>query len=359
MIDVRKLEELKDQGFLTARRHPELPLTIWDYTPKAQYERMWTPETKMCRGLVLDDDGVIVARPFPKFFNLEEEDQNTIDWKDTFLVTEKMDGSLGIAFRYDKHLVFSTRGSFVSDQAIRMKDIWDRKYKEKSYLIQEGVTYLFEIVYPGNRIVVNYGDTEDLFYITTIINSSGEDLCLGQPPNGFRGVKMYREWMNKADLDKLLREQEQDENREGVVVTFPRDHQPSFRVKIKLEEYVRLHRLVTQVSNKSIWEMLSTGKPIDEILDRVPDEFYNWVKSVVNGLQNSYRIVEDMAKGELMQVTHFPTRKDQAVWLDRHCPAPYKPIVFCMLDGKDYSKHIWKMVRPEYCRPYKVDEDAV
>jgi hypothetical protein len=43
----------------------------------------------MCRGLVTDSNGIIMARPFPKFFNIEEEKHaSTAD----FEVFEKLDG---------------------------------------------------------------------------------------------------------------------------------------------------------------------------------------------------------------------------------------------------------------------------
>lgn len=49
-------------------RHPTLPLTVYNYTNSCQYTRAWTPVTTAARGLVVDDAGNVIARPWAKFF---------------------------------------------------------------------------------------------------------------------------------------------------------------------------------------------------------------------------------------------------------------------------------------------------
>ena len=63
------LEKYHKEGLLYKQVHPSLPLTIWNYTEKVQYEGLWDDITLMSRGLVTDDKGNVVARPFKKFFN--------------------------------------------------------------------------------------------------------------------------------------------------------------------------------------------------------------------------------------------------------------------------------------------------
>ena len=70
----------------------------------------------------------------------------------------------------------------------------------------------------------------------------------------------------------------------------------NYRLKVKFEEYTRIHRIVTQVSSLSIWEYLKSGEPLDEILERVPDEFYNWVKNTKNELEAEFSEIEEQAK---------------------------------------------------------------
>jgi RNA ligase len=118
------LDGLVEEGWLISQEHPTLDLTIYNYSQKTQFESNWTEWTLMCRGLVVNSKGDIVARPFSKFFNWEEV-ANTIPASGSYEVYEKMDGSLGIFFWYADektetlHPVFASRGSFTSDQAVK------------------------------------------------------------------------------------------------------------------------------------------------------------------------------------------------------------------------------------------------
>jgi len=167
--------------------HPTLPLTIWNYTEKVQYEGLWDEVTLMCRGLVTDSEGTIIARPFRKFFNMEEGKHTATS---EFEVYEKMDGSLGIFFYYEGNPVFATRGSFTSDQAIKGREILN-KYNWQ-YGTYEGYTYLFEIIYPENRVVVNYNGLEELIVLGVIETSTGKECKYSEMENeGFVLVKKY------------------------------------------------------------------------------------------------------------------------------------------------------------------------
>ena len=110
------LEKYYNEGLLYKQVHPTLPLTIWNYNEKVQYENLWDDITLMCRGLVTDDNGNVVARPFKKFFNLSEQKHSATE---KFDVYDKLDGSLGIFFYYNGGWIMATRGSFTSDQAVK------------------------------------------------------------------------------------------------------------------------------------------------------------------------------------------------------------------------------------------------
>lgn len=144
-----RLDQLVDEGWLISQVHPTLDLTIYNYSQKTQYESYWTPETLMCRGLVMNSAGKVVARPFGKFFNSSEHAPEEIP-ELPFEVYEKMDGSLGIFFWYSNesglYPVFASRGSFTSDQAVKGWEMLQKlPYRELAY----GHTHMFEIIY-GN-----------------------------------------------------------------------------------------------------------------------------------------------------------------------------------------------------------------
>ncbi|MCU0391918.1 MAG: hypothetical protein MUE81_12430 [Thermoflexibacter sp.] len=63
-MEIQFLHQLIDEGYIYAQQHPDSELTIYNYSPKAQYERVWNEWTLLCRGLIMDRDYQIIARPF-------------------------------------------------------------------------------------------------------------------------------------------------------------------------------------------------------------------------------------------------------------------------------------------------------
>ena len=120
-IDLNILNKYIEDGWIIKNDHPSLDISIYNYSPSAQYENKWDDVIRMCRGLVLDKEGNVVAKTFPKFHNMEEHDPKDIP-NEPFDVYEKYDGSLGIVFFYKGEWHVATRGSFISDQAVKGKE---------------------------------------------------------------------------------------------------------------------------------------------------------------------------------------------------------------------------------------------
>ena len=339
-INFDEVRRLVKEGFITARKHPTEPLWIYNYTPKAQYERVWTSETIQCRGLIADDRDIIVSRPFGKFFNLEELDGKIPS--SPFAVYDKMDGSLCISYQEsERPFKLATRGSFESEQAGWANEILQSKYAGVR-LETERFTYLWELIDPRNRIVVDYGKTADLILLAIIETATGEERDIDGADLPFPRPKKY----GFQTLDEIVKG-EQDDEREGFVLKF----QTNERIKFKFTEYKRLHKLLTQVSSKSIWESLRDGKPLDEILDRVPDEFFRWVRRTKASLEQQYEAREALAKAEFRDLGD---RKENALYYTKMCKSS-PSILFNMLDGKKYDQVIWKMLRPKFEKPFRED----
>lgn len=336
-INLPELQSLIAQKYISVQKHPQAELYIYNYTPKVQYERFWNEYTLLCRGLILDAAGKIIARPFPKFFNLEEHSPEQIP-NEPFDVYEKLDGSLGILYWLHDEPFIATRGSFDSEQARQATRFLYEKYAHSIPFLQKEHTYLFEIIYPANRIVVDYGEKQELILLTILDNKTGRDLPLEDI--GFPMVKRYDGLHDIRQLRKLAAA-----NQEGFVVRF----KSGFRVKVKFEEYVRLHRILTGVSNQLIWEMLKENKPLDEMLDRVPDEFYQWVKYTREKLLADFSAIENQCKQDFRMLED---RKATALYF---LTCAYPSVLFAMLDGKDDHPAIWKMIKPRHEKPFKTE----
>ncbi len=397
------LEKYHKDGLLHKQTHPTLDLTIWNYSPKVQYERLWDDITLQCRGLVTNSKGVIVARPFKKFFNYEEHKPEDIPNED-YVVYEKMDGSLGILFYYEEELtderryniwfnnnyetgmerffnpndlpdfdnpyyeptpkkkgewILSTRGSFTSPQAIKGKEILDR---HDISAWRKTNTYLFEIIYPENRIVVDYKGEEKLVVLGAIHTDTGEEVpdssLFWLQDSGFEIVTTYKTWGETYDLLK----EEISKDREGYVIKFKN----GFRMKIKGDEYVRLHKILTNISNRDIWEYLKDNKPFDELLEKVPDEFNDWVKTTIRDLKYAcFQLRETAGKlhdgfryGKFNDRDPEPSKKEFAEFVMKQQEVLHA-IMFAMWNGNNEKVDdiIWKIVKPTYSKPFKKDEN--
>ena len=319
------IQDAIDQGFVSKRKHPDADLWILNYTARTQYERVWNETTRACRGLIVDGSGNVVARPFEKFFNIGEHDSLPAE---PFEVYEKLDGSLGIMYWLGDTPFIATRGSFDSDQAQIATAMLRGKYAGCARNLHRSATHLFEIIYPENRIVVDYGDRSELVLLASLDTESGRDLRLRDV-----GFPIAHRYNGITALDQLSRE---GTNREGYVLRF----EGGLRVKVKLDEYVRLHKIITGVSARTIWEHLSGGQGMDEMLDVLPDEFHAWATETAADLLGQYNRIEAACRDQFIPRA---TRKESALYFQQ-CAHP--SVLFAMLDDKDYSEIIWKMIRP-------------
>lgn len=361
-VDLAEMRRLESERLISINKHEKYPLLIFNYTPVCQYTKTWTDLTRMCRGLITDLEGNIVCKPFPKFFNIgEHEDPNSklpkLNWDQPFTCTKKEDGSLGILYPTPEGYKIATRGSFTSDQAIKAIEIFYKKgYDKHNY--SKVLTYLFEIVYPANRIVVDYGEMEDLILLEILDTETGYATSWERTAETAKaiGCPMVDYMALSAENIQRLNEYYNETNgskEEGLVIRF----NDGMRVKVKYEEYVRLHRLITGCSSKTIWEHLKNNQSLEELLDRVPDEFYDWVKATSEDLQRQYKEIERDCQYDFGWIfgLHGKTRKEFAENVQKH---RYKGILFAILDKKDVAPIIWRLLKPAYSKPFHQDIDA-
>lgn len=325
-IDFDEIRRLSVGGYISIQAHPTADLHIYNYTPKAQCEHFWTPETRACRGLIADGNDRIVARPFEKFFNIEEHSHLP---DEPFKVFEKMDGSLGIVYWVGGEPCVATRGSFVSCQAIAATRMLREQYDPSQ--LNPDWTYLVEIIYPDNRIVVDYSGEKSLTLLACIHTASGEEM-IGIPDVGLPKVRQY------DGLDIAAIRSVNDENREGFVIRFD----GGLRVKVKTEWYKRLHKLLAGASEHRIWRHMRDGT-LDEAASGAPGELVEWILEIESQLNDRF---EDVKQTCLCDFHQCPAgdRKAKAAFF-MACQYPH--ILFQMLDGKDYSKAIFDIIEPK------------
>ena len=325
--------EWKSLGDVSVEREGDL--LIFNYTAKAQYEGRWNFFERVSRGLIVNAaTGEIAARAFDKFFNwLQDGEKSNAR---ILSITEKMDGSLGILFRVNGEYRISTRGSFHSDQAV-----WATKFLHAhTHLdgLPDELTLLFEIIYPENRVIVDYQEREELVLIAARNRFTGD--CLPFSPDlerlaakyGFPTPKVY----TFRDIGEILaRLKTMDKDEEGFVVEFS-DGQ---RFKFKGDKYLELHRLVFSLSFKNTLQAVATHQA-ESIRAQIPDEFLadfnGWVKEIE---ETRERIKREAA--DVFAQAPKDTRKDFAVWV-MSTRKDISSYLFALLDGHDLEPIIYK-----------------
>ena len=287
MIDLTPYDELVDQGYL--KRVEFGDLVLYNYTPRCMFEQNWNAYTLRCRGIIFTKEGELVAKPFPKFFNLEEhlKDKGFKLPNLPYEIFDKVDGSLGILYWYQKIPRIATRGSFTSAQA-QLATTMLNNYPNLNKL--KHLTLLFEIVYPENRVnegarlVVDYGSTKDLILLAGYrldgLELTYDELTEIHKEYGFPLVTKYNMTLEEAiAMQKTLPVQQ-----EGFVIRFKN----GFRIKIKGQEYLRMSKILNSITPLFIWEHLVDGALPKDFLMGVPEEIRDDVLKLQDRLLNQY-----------------------------------------------------------------------
>lgn len=309
-------------------------LVQFNYSHEAQYANRWNMFEQLSRGLIINKhSGEIVARPFDKFFNWMQDGRYSSG--DIVSISEKMDGSLGILYRYNGEYRIATRGSLESHQAIRATRMLS-KYP-LSYVPDE-YTLIFEIIYPENRIVVNYEDTEELFLLAARNRHTGayvteNELWYIANLNGFLLPKKYENFSRVEDIiDTLV---SLSHNEEGYVVEFS-DGQ---RFKFKGDEYLKVHKIIYGLSFKNVLEMhRSTPDAIEKIRETIPDELLKDFEEWCDYINATYLNILNTTK-EIFSKSPKTSRKEFALHVIKNYE-PYSHILFAFYDKKNNIREI-------------------
>ena len=339
-IDINDLNNLIEYGMINEIHHPSVNLTMYNYSKECQAEKVWCDTTKKCRGLIVDNDNNIVARPMPKFFNYEEfEQEGSLDMipsNESFEVYDKMDGSLGILYWIGNTPYITTKGSFDSEQGKHATHILHTKYRDVWGSLNKKLTYMFEIIYPGDPHIVRYGDIDDIFLLAVFdIENVDVEYDIKEYEGIFPLVKKFdgvKDWSRvREDIDGT--------NREGFVVKF----ESGFRLKMKYEEFLKLHYLRHNLTRKRILQYLieDDTAPLQEAWALLDEESRIHFDGIINDLNDRFKNIWNICDDEKVGVV-FATRKENAEYIKK---CAYPSILFAMVFGGPVDQLIWKRVK--------------
>jgi RNA ligase len=396
LLDEIELNDMIKEKRINKQVHKDLPISIYNYSNRAQFLGKWSKAERVCRGLIVEDaTGKVIARGPEKFFNYGQTGAPEVSLDTPVLVTRKEDGSLGIGWTYDGHYGIATRGSFQSDQAIHATaKLTDLGKQSLDWHLKHGFTRIWEIVYPENRIVLDYGNLDRLIDIGTVSNKSGlitnrmRDQITGRwymPLSEALGMQIPADEEGYV-LD--LFDKEFDQYGHGTVIG---------HVKLKGEEYKILHGLLTNTNARRIWVQLAArdchtlvekvaidnekeiGKVwatyvghdpadflrvnvekdiVDTLLTNVPDEFYDWVTKKIDAINDTVSdlIIQAITLGG--QVAMVDDKRARHEMVKAH---PLCKEILLYAEDRDLTRitlKAWKFAKPEGDdTPFRVDED--
>ena len=369
LIPPDQLAAAIEAGHVTRKTHPTLPLSIYTYTRECQYGHIWTPVTMQCRGLIADDKtGEVVAVPFPKIFVTAMHGVHDFAPPlpaEPFEIFEKADGSLIIAFHYDGRWHAASKGSFISEQAQWAQGILDSADLSD---LDPGLTYLAEAIYPANRIVVDYGQREELVLLAAYRPSDGTEAPLADIAAHWKTVgPVVRSWGVRDGLAEVVELAAASTtlngsavggtDEEGYVIRYA----SGARAKIKLSAYLTLHKLFTGTNERTIWEVLASGQEPAALFDRVPDEFADWARTIAADLREQHdRLVSEAGDAYRAVLGALPAAPDRKTFALAAVKSAYRSALFLIHDGRHdaVSDWAWKQIKPRGDKPFKTDEEG-
>ena len=304
------------------------------------------------RGIIFDNQGKIISRPFHKFFNVgerEETQPSMIDLSKPHVVLDKVDGSMVRPLVVDGVLRLATKMGLTdvamgAEQLLNVEQIeWLKDQFNAS------ITPLLEYVSPANKIVIPY--TESKLILTAIRdNVTGQYLDMSSSP--FEAVNSSS---SIHDLDAFLKFKRTEEGREGDVIRFDNGEM----LKVKNDWYLRIHktkdliRFDRYIAEIIINEQLDDIIPLLDFNDRATVRAYEKtfdesVKRVTARLDDLIKVAKDVYGGNkkniaLNMVPHLVNKEDAA-------------FIFGAMDGKDVRSMLIAKIKSDVNNTAKYDK---
>ncbi len=314
-----------------------------------------------CRGIMFcPKTGRITRRPLSKFFNVMEKDETQLeqlDFSKPHRVYTKLDGSMIVPFpieygsdeiRYGTKMGL-TDVSFQAEEFIRNNQHIHDFCKR---MIRDGVTPIFEWCSRKQRIVLDYPE-DNLTLLAARNTVTGEYLRIENLVVGY-DIKTAPYHDPVSDPNEFISSTRDLQNTEGFVVAWD----DGYRVKIKTDVYVRIHRAKDQLTREKDLVALIVDDKLDDIksalppedrsrLDEFEDLFWKGVQSTVQEFEILYKKI-DLQYGN--------DRKSFALGLSKELTDHQRRIMFGCMDNRPIRDQIISIISSNTGTSTKIDQ---
>jgi predicted phosphodiesterase len=316
-------------------------LTVVSYDEMTEVKSLWDhyPVLRNFRGVIIDNEGNIVARPFKKTHKagveLPLETLDIVPEK----IYEKANGSLGVCYFWKGEWRMATKFSLYNEgytvPAKRMLD------KMNTAVLDPKRTYLFEIILPTDPHIVDYEGREELVLLNANNTQTGEDLSWQEVEDlaGKLGCRTAEDMttrfsgMTIAQIYKHAQTEGSLNNYEGLMAIYKDERTgESVTVKVKAVEYdnkkyVRDHLDWERMLDRLDWETLDmSDDDIEGFLSYKRDSQFvraaleariNWVREEYDRIEQifatEYKPYMDLALEKLQLLIQTDKNKKAVV----------------------------------------------
>ena len=294
-----------------------------------------------CRSVVVDVHTMsYVIRPFDKFFNMDERDETSygvIAQKflrtDYITVTNKLDGSMQCGRYYNGEFIMSGAQSIDPSQSWRLEDGYSMLTENYRNMLQDydEYTFIFEYISKKDAHVVVYDDSQcglhligARHYLTGDYMSYHELKIIATN----RGIPLTESYeMDLGQIMKTLGQYKSNE-KEGYVVRFT-DDCGDFFVKIKCDDYVAIHGILSSLQSPNIIIKQIGNGTFDDFISKIPEGHKERVMKIANDVftYNDNMKYQVSCWCQTLDSYKFPELKDKMIYITNYVPKEYQGYV--------------------------------
>jgi hypothetical protein len=302
-----------------------------------------------CRSLVIDKEkSCLVLTPFRKFRNLNECEKNSetnirkmLSNAKNAEISVKLDGSMQSARWYGNKLVMS--GSQALDR--RLSKRLDNGYvyieNHENYLCllkdHSDYTAIFENINENDPHIVQYSKGQQGLYLIGLRNSlTGEELPYSQVTRiahayNVKSTRVVQETFSQviASLDS-----KKANEAEGYVLDID-----GYKVKIKYNDYVRLHRSLQKLTSDSTVIRAVSDGTWDDLYSKLPNAYKKTTREKAEKIKSYVNLKTNEAKHwyHLLKQENFESKKENMTWVNDNVPQESKALVRELYYGNEIS----------------------
>jgi len=288
-----------------------------------------------CRGLIFDQKGHLLSRPYHKFFNVNERDEtalNKIDISQPHYILDKLDGSMITSIKIDKGYRLCTKRG-ITDISMQAEEFIADKERYNDFIfncIRHKITPIFEWCSSQNRIILDYPDSLILTAIRDNYTGSYYMYDFMKDIASIYEIPVVPAYSGSiSSMEHLVSIVKDQIGIEGYVLRFFNGHM----AKCKSDWYVTLHKTKDAIRfEKDIVKLILT-ESLDDLKPLLLETDFNRVVNFENNFTKGFNDTITYVQESCEELLHLD-RKAYAMEIKNKLPGNFQFLAFSLYDNK-------------------------